>query len=290
MHPMMANSIDSFQEMIATLSMSLVMAEPFDRGEVHAQKTTSPEMVSREVCDVTLRFDLYRKSLEGWQQMIEPNLPWAEDHFLERISGEPLNPPPSEQWWPYAQQGNAIHKAGEDQKFSHSYPERFWPRIAGDNLEQGIYASGPALIPREGIRFEYGDLSNLINILNKNPRSRQAYLPIWFPEDLWAADDGERVPCTLGYHFLLQADGHLHMSYYMRSCDLVRFFKDDVYMAGRLLQYVAHETGQTPGQLKLYIANLHAFEGDKTFLEQQAYTSSQRASDPRASYNFGALG
>src|SRR5580765_1479613 len=38
------------------------------------------------------------------------NLPWAEDHFKERISGYPYNPAPSEAWWPYAVKNNGAHK------------------------------------------------------------------------------------------------------------------------------------------------------------------------------------
>lgn len=279
MYVMIARDRDTFFEMYATLAMAILQAEPFDRGEVHAQKTTTPEMVTREITDRVLQFDIYdRRGVEGWQQMIEPNLPWAEDHFQERVSGVPLNPPPSEAYWPYAQAGNAAHKSGE--KFSHSYPERFWPK----------FAEVPELKPQNGgIRFRYGDLSDLVEILKVNPRSRQANLPVWFPEDLAASLQGARVPCTLGYHFLLQADGYLHMSYYMRSCDLVRFFKDDVYMAGRLLQWVAERTKLPVGSLKMYVANLHAFEGDHSFLNNTAYGVIPTVNDPRASYNFGAM-
>lgn len=282
-----ARDQDTFREMYATLCMALLSAEPFDRGEVHAQKTTTPEMVTREICDRTIQLDLYRNSLVSWQQMVEPNLPWAEDHFLERVSGQPLNPPPSEAWWPYAQRGNAAHK--DHERFSHTYPERFWPQWAGSPSDWVIEAKENPV--NAGIRFRYGDLNDLVEILQRNPRSRQAYLPVWFPEDLAASNAGVRVPCTLGYHFLLQNDDYLHMSYYMRSCDVVRFFRDDVYMAGRLLQYVAHATDLRPGSIKMYIANLHAFEGDKPFLEQKAYEKhSMTTSGIRANYNFGALG
>ena len=60
-------------------------------------------------------------TLEELKEEIKPNLPWADDHFLERISGEPLNPPPSNEWWPFNQKKNEKFKI--DQKFSHTYPE-----------------------------------------------------------------------------------------------------------------------------------------------------------------------
>lgn len=266
-------SSQDMERTYAQLADWMLMAPPFDRGEVHAQKTTTPEMVTRELLHVTQRFDVPNMP-ELWQAIIEPNLPWAEDHFLERIGGKPLNPPPSNEWWPYAQAGNAEHK--KDEKFSHTYPERFWPRFAGRP------SSGN---PHYGIRFQYGDLRDIVEILKKNPRSRQAYLPIWFPEDGNAANQGERVPCTLGYHFLLNSNGMLDMTYTMRSCDMIRFYRDDVYMAGRLIQWMGNAIGVEPGDLVLHIANLHTFMGDQQFLEGVV-----KNYNPRAHYNLGALG
>jgi thymidylate synthase len=76
----------------------------------------------------------------------------------------------------------------------------------------------------------------VIDLLRDRPTTRQAFIPIWFPEDT-GAHHGERVPCTLGYH-LMARDGRLKIVYYMRSCDFLRHFRDDVYMAGRLCQWV----------------------------------------------------
>lgn len=225
-----------------------------DVGEWHAQDISGkPELVSYE-----LPFPCFRcwvpNEMETLQLLFQPNLPWAEDHFQERVGGEPLNPAPSEAWWPFAVQGNAQHKDGEI--FSHTYPERMWPKSAGR-------APGYSHL---GIRFLYGDLGDVIELLVRSPLTRQAYLPIWFPEDT-GATEGQRVPCSLGYHFL-QREGKLHCHYNMRSCDFVRHFADDMYMAARLLQFVAgklRERGQTVdvGLLHVTISSLHCFEGDK---------------------------
>jgi thymidylate synthase len=69
--------------------------------------------------------------------------------------------------------------------------------------------------------------------------TRQAYFPIFFPEDTGAVHGG-RIPCTLGYHFLLRS-GLLHCWYEIRSCDAVRHFRDDLYLATRLVQWVVAE-------------------------------------------------
>lgn len=273
----------AFESEYRRLVRKLLGQQPFDRGEVHAQKTTTPEMVTLELRHVTQHIELPHINPSPWQDMIHPNLPWAEDHFQERVGGEPLNPPPAEAWWPYAQQGNAAHKDGE--KFSHTYPERFWPRFAN---EGGTMKHNQRVVatPIVGIRYEYGDLTDLVNILRRNPRSRQAYLPVWFPEDLNAADHGDRVPCTLGYHFLLTPEGRLDCTYNMRSCDVVRFYRDDVYMAGRLLQWVSSWIKVMPGTLVMHINNLHCFEGDRATLNQLIDTPVE---DKRNNYNFGAL-
>jgi thymidylate synthase len=74
------------------------------------------------------------------------------------------------------------------------------------------------------------------------------------------------VPCTLGYHFLLR-DDVLSMTYFIRSCDFIRYFRDDVYMACRLVQWVSSRLEEAdvmaqPGVLTMHIVSLHCFEGD----------------------------
>lgn len=292
MHLTAGGQPKQFEFMFSELCREWLAQETFDRGEVHAQKVTDPAMATRELRDVILDVRVPTEA-EYWQQVVSPNLPWAEDHFQERVSGEPLNPPPAEAWWPYAQQGNSAHKEGE--KFSHTYPERFWPKMAnvdGRSMDSA-YPNRVIAVPHMGIRFTYGDLLDLVIVLMNNPRSRQAYLPVWFPEDLTAASQGKRVPCTLGYHFMLHPDGNLHMTYHMRSCDLVRFLRDDIYMAGRLLQWVVgelHFAGHHTlgvGGMRLTLSSLHAFQGDGVWITQQA---AKAAPDKRSTYNLDALG
>ncbi len=274
----------AMEEACAEIAQGLLRCDPVPRGAVHAQENSQGML---ELNHMSLVWDVDTE-LTAWQETVKPNLPWAEDHFNERISGEPLNPPPSEAYWPFAQSGNAVHK--KDDQFSHTYPERFWPKFAN---EGGTCADSRRVIatPIVGIRFEYGELSDVVKVLQENPMSRQAYLPVWFPEDLTASVLGERVPCTLGYHFLQTGPGLLDCVYFMRSCDFVRFFRDDVYMAGRLLHYVCAYTGLVPGNLVVHISNLHAFEADNFFLNQMLPTENRTfPTDVRSTYNFDALG
>lgn len=245
---------EDFPWLLQELAGKLERATPYDRGEVHAQQLTDPKMVTSELRHVRLVMPV-PSSRDLAHQMTGANLPWAEDHFRERMSGHPLNPPPSEAYWPFAQAGNEAHKK-DGGFFSHTYPERFWPKFADGQGREGGY--------NHGIKFEYGDFNDLIEVLRKNPKSRQAYLPIWFPEDLVAAREGKRVPCTLGYHFLLGPFG-MDIVYHIRSCDFLRHFPDDVYMAMRLLQVVLKMLGDQeirPNQLIMNIGSLHVFKGD----------------------------
>jgi hypothetical protein len=213
------------------------------------------------------------------QREYSPNLPWAEDHFQERVGGKPLNPPPSNKWWPFAQAGHADHL--KDGQFSHTYPERFWPKHAGQGDPEMVWNPWDGANPEDygnmGIRFPYGDLLDVVSRLIDNPLTRQAYLPVWFPEDT-GAPTGERVPCTLGYLFMIR-EGKLHVTYNIRACDFMRHFRDDVYMAVRLGQWVLehfmygafladiHEGDITMGDLTMHISSFHIFEGDRAMVE-----------------------
>ncbi|PYS90462.1 MAG: hypothetical protein DMF62_04685 [Acidobacteria bacterium] len=185
----------------------------------------------------------------------QANIPWAEDHFQERISGIPHNPAPSEAWWPYAVQNNSAHKTEE--VYSHTYPERYWPKHAGKWYYKEIEMYG---FPHRGIRFNYGDLNDVISLLVRDPLTRQAYMPVFFPEDTGAVH-GERIPCSLGYHFMIR-QGKLYCTYTMRSCDFLRHWADDMYMTGRLMQFVAGHADVGVGSMICHISSLHIFEGD----------------------------
>ena len=251
---------DKYESLVRRM---MLHGEEVEVGQWQSQDVSDkPHMISRELRHETFRLPV-AQSVNGLLNDINPNMPWAEDHFQERVSGEPLNPPPSEAWWPYRVNGNEAHKDGH--KFSHTYPERMWPKLA--NGGPGPFKDSV----HQGIRYPYGDLIDVINQLTDNPLTRQAYIPLWFPEDTGAVD-GQRVPCTLGYHVLIR-NGRAEIVYYIRSCDLLRHFTDDVYMACRLLQWVVGKLRENgidtrASQLIMHISSLHVFRGDYPRLEQ----------------------
>ena len=208
---------------------------------------------------------------------VRPNLPWADEHFEERVCGFPHNPPPSHVRWPFAQKNN--EQFGGTTKFSHTYPERIWPKHAGalttplEDLKQKISKEGNPY-PLKGIRYNYGDFSDVVDLLHKEPFTRQAFLPIWFPEDTGSVH-GERVPCTIGYHFIRRGD-NMHVVYFIRSCDFVRHFRDDIYMACRKVYWLLENLRKKepnvwkkvkPGYFAMHITSLHCFSKEKGILK-----------------------
>jgi len=235
--------------------------------------STKPEMRMREVFSYSFHVPL--RSTEDpahWALDTDCNLPFADVHFAERVSRQPTNPGEAWKIWPWGHNAAKFLEA-ESGNFSHTYQERFWPKYAN------LVGEGPQQQTLEhqthrGIRYRYGDLDDLVNHLAADPFSRQAYLPIWFPEDGTCTG---RKPCTLGYHFLHRGD-YLNITYHIRSCDFIRHWADDCYLAIRLLLWVLDELRKkddrwkmvVPGIFTMHIGSLHCFVNDFRLMQQVA--------------------
>ena len=110
----------------------------------------------------------------------------------------------------------------------------------------------------------------LIRLLKDDNDTRKAVLPI-FNGDMDGLDtdwyDGSRrIPCSMYYDFLIRQNGKgekvLHICYHQRSSDFVTHFGNDVYLAWRLMEYVAKEVGVKPGYLYHTIDSLHTYQKD----------------------------
>lgn len=277
--------LNTFEQHFIQIRDHLLDTDPIHVGEWQSQQI---EQRMYELLHVVVDMPIPVTAEEAGT-MTGARLPWAEDHFLERVGGEPLNPSPSEQWWPFRKKSsdgdtNKEHKS-EGEAFSHTYPERMWPKMANGGQGEAFVHKGQHLgwgfNNHRGIRFEYGDLQDVVNQLVRSPLTRQAYLPIWFPEDTGAVH-GKRVPCTLGYHFIIR-NGKLDVSYFMRSTDLLRHYQDDIYMAMRLAQWMVDKINDgmaykynepippgeelEVGKLIFHTANMHIFEQDKVMID-----------------------
>jgi len=216
-----------------------------------------PDLITKEIINLQWSARM-PETMEEAVALISPNMPWAEAHFQERVAGEPTNPGVEYENWPWWKgQDKDTMVSG---KFTHTYQERFWPKYAGNpHPGEGLNL---------GIRYHYGDLIDVERQLIDNPFTRQATFPIFFPEDTGATHGG-RVPCTLHYHFMLR-NGKLHCWYAIRSCDAIRHFRDDIYMAVRLTQWVLDKLYDPatlwaeiePGYLNFNAYSFHVHKGD----------------------------
>lgn len=204
--------------------------------------------------------------LDYYRQQITPNLPWADDHFKERVGGW-FNPGETWKAWPWALKADESRKHGNGE-FSHTYGTRYWPK----ENRSGLKRDDPHVEgwrEMKGHYFPYGDLDDVVDLLVREPQTRQAYLPVWFPEDTGAVE-GQRVPCTLGYHWIMRR-GFLHLYYPIRSCDFMRHFRDDLYLTVRLTLWLLDQLRERdsttwarvqPGLFSMWIGSFHVFVND----------------------------
>lgn len=240
----------------------------------------NPNMACREMTHVHLDVKLPTEDLEYYRQDTGAEFPWSDDHFEERVCGYPMNPGTEWQNWSQARLSRSGVSGFLDErgKFNHNYMERYWPRFAGQVeaptdtavewrrqfSDQNI---GKTPTPLRGIVYEYGQLIDVVDQLADDPYTRQAYFPIWFPEDTGGGD--KRAPCTIGYHFLMR-NGLLDVNYHIRSCDLYKHFRNDLYLTVRLLLWVLEKVRKRnpewkdvkPGRFIMQIGSLHLFKPD----------------------------
>lgn len=182
-------------------------------------------------------------------------LAWAEAEFKERISGKCINP--GEAWklrkniW----EEFLVEEEDDKFKFDYTYPERINQIV--------IYNYLPTT-----------KLKAVIKLLKEDPDTRKAILNIYgsfydyysHVEDFDRLDGHARIPCSMYYDFLIRENQKgekvLHLTYHQRSSDFVTFFGSDVYLAWKLMEYVAGELCIKPGYLYHTIDSIHAYKKD----------------------------
>lgn len=163
--------------------------------------------------------------------------PWADEEFKERIT-DPfdgcvahfINPGEA-----YKLREDVWNEFLHNGKFAYTYNELLWHNY---------------------------QLPKIIDRIKKDPDSRQLWISLWDPcKDVDNLGGISRVPCSLGYGFQVR-EGKLNMHYVMRSCDFSTHFPNDVYLAIKLLEYVAELTGYPVGNFTHTIFSLHIYKKD----------------------------
>lgn len=152
----------------------------------------------------------------------------------------------------------------EDPEGGGFYPDKLHPRLR--EVMEGA-----------GFSYEYrtrlqGMVPSVTSTLINNPDSRRAYWSIFQPLDGQRAMLPTRIPCSLGYHFLIrEVPGHgarLHVTYVQRSADFDSFWLSDLWFASQM-QYLiwssirnntaSSEAQLCLGQISHIILSFHTF-------------------------------
>ena len=174
-----------------------------------------------------------------WLFVFSHSKEWADAEFKERVSKDWINP------------GDAWELRKD-----------LWEQFLVDGQFDYTYNERMAWV-----------LPNLVDLLKEDQDTRKAILPIFNGRgeiDTDYYDGSQRIPCSMYYDFLIRANGKgekvLHICYHQRSSDFVTHFGNDVYLAWRLMEYVANEVGVKPGYLYHTIDSLHSYKKDWKYL------------------------
>ena len=189
--------------------------------ELEGELFTKGKRVANTVELLNVAYSVSSPRLED----LEPHQPWADVEFEDRVSREVRNP------------GNAWKEL----------PEVWIPMKESDGLYSYTY--------NERILFQ---LNSILHELKENPPSREAYLSIWNSTVDPLRLSRRRVPCSLGYQFLIRED-KLLITYLQRSCNFNKHFQGDVYLARKFQEWMANKLGITSGSFSHWIGSLHIF-------------------------------
>lgn len=183
---------------------------------------------------------------------------WAESEFNERVNPNRIRINPGEAWklrkeiWE-----EFINKFG---KFDYSYSDRMNEKFYVESEDKNM-----------------SSLDIVIELLKRDPDTRKAILPIYDVQDTCNLYGKARIPCSMYYNFLIRnnakGEKQLNICYHQRSSDFITHFGNDVYLAWKLMQYVASVINVKEGNLFHTIDSLHCYKKDwvtlKTSLSQK---------------------
>lgn len=109
--------------------------------------------------------------------------------------------------------------------------------------------------------FEYYDIDQLalaLHEIRNNPTSRRIIVNAWNPADLTKM---ALPPCHMMFQFIPHiTTNKLHMTMYMRSCDMFLGVPFNIASYALMLHLFAMWTGYEPGTLSMMMADVHIYE------------------------------
>jgi len=154
-------------------------------------------------------------------------LDWCRAEFMERVDKHFVNP--GSAW----QLRKNVWKdfLNEEGKFCYTYSERM------NCFEQ---------------------IDRVIAELSRNRDTRQAIIHVHYPHDA-KSFQRIRIPCSVYYQLMFRR-GKLDIIYNMRSSDFDTHFKNDIWQACALRDYIAARIGEEPGLFMMNVGSLHRYK------------------------------
>lgn len=236
-----SNLLDAAREIRRDLTRAL----PHESQGV--QQNRDLEVISREALNYTYSLPIYAVLTADFHEILDVVLPHeanAEmaDRWLRWMTAE------------IAARANPLNS------FLHEKARRVHPL-----REQFLEGFEPSYSYPHRI-LQAGTLTGIASLLDQDPYTRRVYLPIYQPLDTLRSELETRVPCSLGYHFMVRevnGSPHLHMTYYMRACDFSTFWLSDLILAAQMAKEV-QDLMMEPvelGNIVHDIASFHILEG-----------------------------
>ena len=167
--------------------------------------------------------------------MGQENYNFLEQEFKEWIDPNTCNP--GRAWEKDPQTWSPFMR--EDGTFQYTYNQRFFLKDPD---------SSPICVDL----MSRSQFQLVVDLLNKDPYSRQAFVGIWSPyhdlEKTVGQGPCSRVPCTIGYHFFLRdaPEGsdkkfNLEMVYIMRSLNISWNLWNDLWLVTNLFDWMVKQ-------------------------------------------------
>jgi thymidylate synthase len=230
-------------------------------------KTMQDKNVEGDPSYFTKELQNYSYSILNVKSVDIPNVvqPWSDAEFAERVQVPKTCEETSNCNNCWYSQNNIDCPEDSEGRSDGAYVKfvnpgeayKLRPKVWNEYLHEGKFG----YTYNERI-WQNDQITKIITRLKEDPGSRQLWLSLWNPMiDPSNLGGVSRVPCSLGYNFQVR-EGKLNIHYIMRSCDFSTHFCNDVYLAIKLLEYVAELTGYEVGSFTHTIFSFHVYHKD----------------------------
>lgn len=143
----------------------------------------------------------------------------------------------------------------QDTKWLQQY-SKIWEKFLD---EEGMLRSAYGY--RWRYHFKRDQMSELVELLKRDPSSRQGVVFAWDPmvDGLGNAGKSKNIPCHMGFSACVLND-RLDMCVYQRSVDTVVGLPYDVLLYGLLNSTLAHTLNVKPGVVSIAFADTHIYD------------------------------